>query len=55
MPIVRKYIKALEKDAGIILKPYKEQSEITNLSAEDIQMAQGYIYCAVGKPKKINF
>lgn len=50
-PVIHKYVKAIEKNTEIIIKPFKEQSEILNMSIEDIQMVQGYIYGAFGKPK----
>lgn len=50
-PKVKEYVKAIEKDPEIIMKTFKEQSELINMSIEDIQMVQGYIYGAFGKPK----
>lgn len=49
-PKIFKYYNIIVKHPEVILKPYKEQSEITNMSIEDIKMVRGYIYGAYGKP-----
>lgn len=53
-PIFRvlKYGKILEENPEVMLKPLAEQSEFTDMSIEEIKMAQGYLYGAFGTPHK---
>lgn len=52
-PISRviKYYRFIDKDIEIITKTFKEQSILMDMSIEEIQMSQGYLYSGYKKER----